>query len=137
MACNNKPKEEPDERDVQLLTSYILNPGKSMAWHAQQLGIDRSTVLRRWGAFGDSEWFQKLVPQLQELSSLAFRNIAMRLAAGDYDATRDYLRGLGIYSDKHKHEIDLSNPDAVRSLFAKIPAEVLDQLDDDESGEGS
>jgi hypothetical protein len=128
---NNKPKEEPDELDAQLLASYILTPDKSMDWHAEQLGVSKSTVSRRWGAFADSEWFVRLVPRLERLAGIVFANVAKRIISGDYEATRDYLKGLGVYADKHKHDVDFSDPAAVRALLGKIPDRVLDELEGD------
>jgi len=104
---------------------HVLNADLSYDEIAQQVGCDAATVCRRLASFQDSEWFIKLVPRLEKLAPLAFANIAKALASGDYEATRDYLRGLRVYSERREHTGKDGAP-----LFSQLEQWFL-SLDDD------
>lgn len=128
MSRINKPKAVPDLIDAQILTAHILNHNVSMQSIAHSLDVSEATVSRRIAAFKDSSWFQKLVPRLEGLAPIAYRNVAKALESGSYEATRDYLRGLNVYDDKRKIQLDLSDPSVLRSLFERAPSDTLRQI---------
>ena len=129
-----------DDKNKQIVAAKNLKPSATLEEIGEAVGLSPSAVCQRLKyireALRNTDEVTIGNDQIRALVPLAVAVYAEALGNSDKDAARDILRTHGVLVDKRKYELDFTDPAVVRELFSKIPAGVLDQLDD-ESGEDS
>lgn len=108
---------------------------KSIRQIGKRLGLSKNIVFEELKKIKSSNWHEQQTEQLKAIGGYAFITILHHLMDGKYEAAKDYMKGMNLYTDKLDVSGSIEQKLSDEEITDKAKQVILEVIQQAKSGE--